>query len=115
MSERAPATGSDAGRSDAAQAENQSGEIRVRGAQDDCGTGLRSDQTGARIPPVSAAWNRQSARRMVTLVSHPQHSQVPPPLRSVNRREECDSKLPDGNPNGISTAIRPRWPSQVVS
>ena len=50
-----------AGRPDEAETADPGGEGDLCGAQRDCGTGLRADQAGARVPAVSVARAGQSA------------------------------------------------------
>src|SRR5713226_10205616 len=80
---RSAAQGSHAGGSHATQVEDPGGQSGVRSPQSDCGTGVRPDQAGARIPAVSVAWYRQGAGGMVTRVPHAQHSENLPALPSV--------------------------------
>ena len=49
-----------------AEAENQSGKSRVRGAQGDSRTAARTDQASAWVPAVSVAGHRQGAWRVGT-------------------------------------------------
>ncbi len=50
--------------SDEAEAADQSGQSRLRGAQVRGGTGVRADQAGARVPPILATRKRESERRV---------------------------------------------------
>src|SRR6201999_111938 len=63
------------------------------------GTGVWTDQTGSRLPPVPVAGRRQSARRMGHHLHHPQPPEaVHPRKRSLSRliSTKCPNAYLDG-------------------
>ena len=61
------------------------------------GTGVRTDQTGTRLPPVPVAGRRESARRMGHHLHHPQPPEAVHPRKRRLSRLPCD-KCPSQRP-----------------
>src|SRR5713101_10062595 len=74
---------SDAGRAHEAQASDQDWTSNLCDTENDCGAGLRPDQTGPRVSPVPLARLSQSPGRVGAGLSHPQHFEVAPTLQCV--------------------------------
>jgi hypothetical protein len=55
----------------------------ICGTENDCGAGIRPDQTGPRVSPVPLARLSQSPGRVGAGLSHPQHFEVAPALQCV--------------------------------
>src|SRR6202011_1424340 len=61
------------------------------------GTGVRTDQTGTRLPPVPVAGRRESARRMGHDLHHPQPPEAVHPRkrsRSLSRQTSTNARTP---------------------
>src|SRR6202040_3824320 len=68
------------------------------------GTGVRTDQTGSRLPPVPVAGRRESARRMGHDLHHPQPPEaVHPRKRSLSR---LTSTCPNANLDGLLARVK---------
>ena len=85
------------GRPDEAQADDQDGPRYLRTAQDHRRAGLRADQTGARLPPVPAAWSRKCSLRVGPCLRHTQCAEALPGLHGV--------KGPLPATNGATTCV----------